>query len=184
MSFTLGNSHAASAIRWTGSGKPARYLLRLTTLLWLIALHTACTENGLEPHQQSQGYSAVPSAFETTSHSLPDFFPEQIPLADEYVIVRNESRISERHGRDIAMNIALPGTIDQWRARYEAVLEQDFEGIELIEDHASLQWRFHGQGFDYGVLYLNENRGYLDRGEIDSTHLPVMLTLTMTEHRE
>ncbi len=80
------------------------------------------------------------------------------------------------------MNIALPGTIDEWRTRYEAALEQDFEDIEFIEDHASLQWRFHDRGFDYGVLYLNDNRGYLDRGEIDSTHLPVMLT--MTEHRE
>lgn len=156
----------------------------LMALIMGAVLLAACSGNGPDEAQKPDESDISPSSFERTSHSLPEFFPDQIPLADEHVIVRNESRISERHGRDIAMNIALPGTIEEWRARYEEVLERDFEGIEFIEDHASLQWRFHGQGFDYAVLYLNPNRGYLDRGEIDSTHLPVMLTLTMTEHRE
>lgn len=155
----------------------------LTGLVIVVFLLLACS--GDQPDSSSQAKpsenSVPPPAVE---HHLPEFFPEQITLPDQYLIVRNESRISQQHGRDIAMNIALPGSVAEWRERYEAVLEQNFTDIEFIEDHASLQWRFRGQGFDYGVLYLNANRGYLDRGQIDSTHLPVMLTLTMTEHRD
>lgn len=155
----------------------------LAGLALLALLLLACS--GEPPETASQATpSENPAPPPALEHQLPEFFPEQIPLPDAYLIVRDESRISQQHGRDIAMNIALPGSVAEWRERYETVLQQDFTDIEFIEDHASLQWRFRGQGFDYGVLYLNANRGYLDRGQTDSTHLPVMLTLTMTEHRD
>jgi len=156
--------------------------IHVLALLWVMVLLGACTDSDPDITGHSSGSDRSTFSNESAGHTLPEFFPEQIPLAEDHVIVRNESRISERRGRDIAMNIALPGTIKEWRGRYKKVLERHFEDIELIEDHASLQWRFRGQGFNYAVLYLNENRGHLDRGEIDSTHLPVMLTLTMTEH--
>lgn len=167
--------------------RPGRVLapsvVHFAVLILVAMLLSACSGNGPDEAPEADASSTSASFPERTDQPLPEFFPGQIPLADDHVIVRNESRIGEQSGRVIAMNIALPGTIDNWRGQYEEALEQNFKDIEFIEDHSSLQWRFRGQGFEYAVLYLNENRGHLDRDKIDSTHLPVMVTLTMTEFR-
>ncbi len=161
-----------------------RNAARGIALVGLMTLLGACSGNDSDVTRESGPREGTASVFDSVTYNLPEYFPDQIPLTKDHVIVRNESRIGEEAGRVIAMNIALSGTIDHWREQYEQALDYHFEDIEFIEDHASLQWRFRGQGFDYAVLYLNDNRGYLDRGEIDSTHLPVMLTLTMIEHRD
>ena len=117
--------------------------------------------------------------------TLPDYFPEVIPLPDEYIVLRNDSRREGSRGTEIGLNIALPGTVDEWLETYGAALEQNFDNIELTEDPSSRSWqfKFQGQGFEVGNLYLNPNRGYLDRGDIDSSHLPVILTIGMAETR-
>lgn len=123
------------------------------------------------------------STMESRTGALPEGFPEQIPLPDDYIIVRDSSRMAEETGREIAMNIALSGRLEEWKTFFQAALDREFHNVDFRETHNSLQWRFHGHGFEYAVVYLNDNKGYLDRGSTDSTHLPVMLTLNMMERR-
>lgn len=115
--------------------------------------------------------------------TLPDFFPVQIPLPDDYLIVRNSSLRTDEHGREIELNIALPGSLEEWQETYQSALQAEFQDIEFREHRGNLQWRFHGHGFEYAVLYLGDNEGHLDRGSTDSTHLPVLLSLKMVEIR-
>ncbi len=104
-------------------------------------------------------------------------------MPDTYLIVRKSSGTREQTGREIALNIAMTGDIDEWRRTYDAALKAGFEAVEFEESVSALRWRFHGQGFEHAILYLNDNQGYLDRGSTDSTHLPVMLSLRLTERR-
>ncbi|TVS11107.1 MAG: hypothetical protein EA419_08915 [Wenzhouxiangella sp.] len=150
-------------------------------------LLTACGGPGGDDPDAEQGVAAriTTTANTGSTPGLPEYFPESIPLPDEYIVLRNDSRQSETHGTEIGLNVALPGSIDEWLQTYGEALEQNFEDVELTEDPSSRSWRFsfHGQGFEVGNLYLNRNRGYLDRGDIDSSHLPVILTLSLTEKR-
>jgi hypothetical protein len=134
---------------------------------------------------QSAGTQSMATHEIGSTAEVPDFLPESIPLPDEYIVLRNDSRREGSHGAEIGLNIALPGSIDEWLEIYGDALERNFENVELSEDPSSRSWRFQfqGQGFEIGNLYLNPNRGYLDRNDIDSSHLPVMLTIGMTETR-
>lgn len=159
------------------------YKICLQSLLVVMVLITACSTDETKNKQEASQAETSLQMTEQAAQTLPDFFPKQIPLPDDYIVVRNGSRVSGQFGREVEMNIALPGTIEEWVETYEEVLMSEFEDVKFQEDRNSLQWRFHGHGFDYGVLYLNENQGHLDRGKIDSGHLPVILTLKMTEHQ-
>lgn len=164
---------------------------RYATILVLIGLPTfvlvGCggSDSEDQPVDQSAGTQASATPETGSTADVPDFFPESIPLPDEYIVLRNDSRREGSHGAEIGLNIALPGSIDEWLEIYGDALEQNFENVELTEDPSSRSWRFQfqGQGFEVGNLYLNSNRGYLDRGDIDSSHLPVILTIGMTERR-
>lgn len=144
-----------------------------------------CGEPGTEQQEADQQVAAERTTTANTGSpsSLPDFFPESIPMPDEYIVLRNDSRQSGNRGTEIGLNVALPGSIDEWLETYGSALEQHFDNVELTEDPSSRSWRFtfQGQGFEIGNLYLNNNQGYLDRGDIDSSHLPVILTIGMTE---
>ncbi len=154
-------------------------------LVALIALLTimACSTDAPDRDSSSASSEAQASTRAAPKIALPVGFPEQIPLPDDHIIVRDSSRMTEVAGQEIAINIALPGRVEEWVPPFQDALEREFQGVKFRETHNSLQWRFHGHGFEYAVLYLNDNQGYLDRGSIDSTHLPVMLTLNMMERR-
>lgn len=161
-----------------------------TTLLLVILPAVLLTACGSPDSQEEDADQQVAAQFTTTANigsepSLPDYFPEAIPLPDEHIVVRNDSRQGGSHGTEIGLNIAIPGSIDEWLETYSTALEQEFENVELSEDPSSRSWRFsfQGQGFEVGNLYLNQNRGYLDRGNTDSSHLPVMLTIGLSEKR-
>lgn len=151
-------------------------------LLVMMIFFTACSADEPQDKQESSQSETSIKVTEPEGHTLPDFFPEKISLPDNYMIVRNSSKVRDEFGQMIEMNIALPGSIEKSAETYEEILMREFEDVNFQESSNSLQWRFHGQGFDYGALYLNENKGHLDRGEMDSSHLPVMLTLKMHEH--
>jgi hypothetical protein len=170
------------------SGHPlkARGIAALLVCLPAMSL-TACGNADSEGQGSEQQVAAefTTTANTGSSMSLPETFPAAIPLPDDYIVVRNDSRQGGSHGTEIGLNIAMPGTIEEWLTTYGAALDQHFEDVELTEDPSSRSWRFsfHGQGFEVGNLYLNQNRGYLDRGDIDSSHLPVMLTVGLSEMR-
>ena len=164
-----------------------RYVMVLILVGLPAALLVGCGGSDGEEQQTDQ---RVVARYTTTADtgsgpSLPDYFPEAIPLPDEYIVLRNDSLRDGSRGTEIGLNIALPGGVDEWLETYGAALEQNFDNIELTEDPSSRSWRFQfqGQGFEVGDLYLNPNRGYLDRGDIDSSHLPVILTINMAETR-
>lgn len=148
-----------------------------------IILLAACSSDDQEDNSPQDAPDAAASNSASTRFTLPNDFPEQIPLPEGYLIVRNSSGDWEPTGREIALNIALPGSVDEWAKTYQAAIESEFEAVEFREDSSGLRWRFHGHGFEHAILYLNDNQGYLDRGSTDSTHLPVMLSLQLTERR-
>ncbi len=164
-----------------------RYAMVLVLVGLAAVMLVGCGGSDSEGQQVDQNAGAQST---TTTEALPsdevsDFLPDSIPLPDEYIVLRNDSRREGSHGAEIGLNIALPGSVDEWLEVYAEALEQNFENVELTEDPSSRSWRFQfqGQGFEVGNLYLNPNRGYLDRGDIDSSHLPVILTIGMTETR-
>ena len=144
---------------------------------------TACSADEPQNEQESSQPETSTQITEPAGDNLPDLFPKQIPLPDDYIVVRNSSRVYDQFGQMIEMNIALPGSIEEWAETYEEVLMREFKDVNFQEVRNSLQWRFYGQGFDSGILVLNENQGHLDRGSMDSSHLPVLLSLKLTEHR-
>src|SRR6056297_2187520 len=140
----------------------------IPALLLVAGLVGGCSGDDPETALRSEAADGSSVGLGSAAQALPHYFPEQIPLPGEYLIVRNSSRTTEESGPEIAMNIAPPGRL---------------EDVEFAEDRISLEWRFRGQGFERASLYLNYNQGYLDRGATDSTHLPVMLTITMSRYR-
>lgn len=154
-----------------------------TLIATCILLLAACTPD--DPNAESpQNAADLPASNPaSTGYSLPDDFPEQIPLPEDYLIVRNSSGNWEPSGREIALNIALPGSVEGWAETYRTALQSEFQSVEFREDRSGLRWRFHGHGFEHAILYLNDNQGDLDRGLTDSSHLPVMLSIMLTERR-
>ncbi|WP_376696127.1 hypothetical protein [Wenzhouxiangella sp. EGI_FJ10305] len=73
--------------------------------------------------------------------------------------------------------------MEEWAETYQTALQSKFQSVEFREDRSGLRWRFHGHGFEHAILYLNDNQGDLDRGSTDSSHLPVMLSIMLTERR-
>jgi hypothetical protein len=161
------------------AGQRGPWIAAIATVLMLAAC--AHDEPGAKPQQHAPDSRASNPVAAT--HALPDYFPAQIPLPDDHLIVRNSSRIADETGCEIALNIALPGSLEKWAKTYRSTLQSEFQAVEFRENPNSLQWRFHGHGFEHAILYLNDNQGYLDRGSVDSSQLPVMLTLLMTERR-
>ncbi len=155
---------------------------RIVALIALLTI-TACSTDAPDTGSSSTASESSPSAEAAPKFTLPGDFPEQIPLPETYLIVRNSTGTSELSGREIALNIALPGSIEEWQQNYDAALRKGFEAVEFEENSSGLRWQFRGQGFEYAILYLNDNQGYLDRGSTDSTHLPVMLSVQLTERR-
>ncbi|WP_147307586.1 hypothetical protein [Wenzhouxiangella sediminis] len=156
--------------------------ITLLTLALPLAL-AACSADAPDTASSLAAPDSPAPSGTAAGFTLPDDFPEQIPLPETYLIVRNSTGTSELSGREIALNVALPGTIEEWKRTYDAALREGFEAVEFDENISGLRWRFRGRGFEYAILYLNDNQGYLDRGSTDSTHLPVMLSLQLTERR-
>lgn len=167
--------HASSR----NAGRSGRWIFAIAAIILL----AACSSDGANDSSPQDPPDSPASNPTPTAFTLPDDFPEQIPLPEDYLIVRNSSGNWEPTGREIALNIALPGSVEEWARTYQAALENEFEAVEVQKDNSGLRWRFHGHGFEYAILYLNDNQGYLDRGSTDSTHLPVMLSLKMNERR-
>lgn len=164
------------------SGKPAcRSLIVAATLIFLAACSSS--DDPTTGSTESPSKSTKASNATHSSPALPDFFPDKIPLPDDHVIVRDSSRMTDELGREIELNIALPGSLEEWTETYQSALREAFQDVEFRESRGSLQWRFHGQGFEYGALYISENQGHLDRGSTDSSHLPIMLSIKMLETR-
>jgi len=157
--------------------------LRSAVLVALLLTIAACSSGETTSEEERAEPESKASTSESRTGALPEGFPEQIPLSNDYIIVRDSSRTTEETGREISLNIALPGSLEEWKPSYQSALQNAFQSVEFRESNDSLQWRFHGHGFEYAVLYLNDNQGYLDRGAIDSSHLPVMMTLNMMERR-
>lgn len=127
--------------------------------------------------------AAVPADGGFDPKALPEDFPDAIPLPDDYLVVGDGSGDYDDVGRSIELNIAIGGTLDEARARYGEVLEAAFEDVTPPEDplDENLPWRFSGQGFEQGALYVSENHGAMDRGRVDSTHLDTQLSIILRE---
>jgi len=162
---------------------PASPAWRSAVVIALLLAMTACSSGDPASEPGKAEPKSKASTSESPAGALPEGFPEQIPLPRDYIVVRDSSRTTEETGREISLNIALPGSLEEWTPTYQSALKDAFQAVEFRESNDSLQWRFHGHGFEYAVLYLNDNQGYLDRGAIDSSHLPVMMTLNMMEQR-
>lgn len=159
------------------------YTMWLQSLFTIMVITVACSSEEPQIEQQSSQPEASSQTTVQDNQTLPDFFPEQIPLPEDYIIVRNSSDVWDEIGQSVEMNIALPGTIEEWKETYHDVLMREFEDVTFEESSfTGLQWRFHGHGFTSGLLALNENEGHLDLGSTDSSHLPVMLSLKMDEN--
>ena len=118
-----------------------------------------------------------------SGHSLPETLPEALLIPDDHVIVRNDSGEYDDVGVSIGLNIAVDGTEDEWAEAYDESLRASFDDVERDEDADSQFWRFSGHGFETATVYVGENQGYLDQGDVDTTDLPVMLTIMMSERR-
>lgn len=165
------------------SGRPAGQSGSWIFAIAAIISLAACSSDDPSDSSPQEPPDSPATSSASTGFTLPDDFPEQISLPEEYLIVRNSSGNWEPTGREIALNIALPGTLEEWAQTYQSALENEFEAVEFREDRSGLRWRFHGHGFEHAILYLNDNQGDLDRGSTDSSHLPVMLSIMLTERR-
>ena len=136
-----------------------------------------------EQAEEVLGGEADESVDAVSGHSLPETLPDALLLPDDYVIVRNDSGEYDDVGVSIGLNIAVDGTEDEWAASYDEALRASFDDVQQDEDADSRFWRFSGHGFEVATVYVGENHGYLDQGDVDTTDLPVMLTIIMSERR-
>ena len=112
---------------------------------------------------------------------LPAGFPAAFPLPDEYMIVRMEVGEYEEVGLAMAFNIAIDGTVEEWSTYYDEALRAEFNDVQVRDDIQDDPWHFHGHGFEKAILYVSNNLGIPDMDGNDSSHLPVMLTISFDE---
>lgn len=112
---------------------------------------------------------------------LPAEFPEAFPLPDEYMIVRMEVGEYEEVGLAMAFNIATDGTVEEWSEFYDEALRAEFNDVQVRDDLQDDPWQFQGHGFENAWLYVSGNLGIPDMEGNDSSHLPVMLTISFDE---
>ena len=119
-----------------------------------------------------------------TTTSLPGNMPEGIPLPDEYVVLRATSLTGEDDtelGEHVSVNIAIGGTVEEQRAFYAAELRAAYGELEFEDGIAGESVRFRGEWFEDGRVFVTENNGELDNAQLDTSHLPVMLTVQVWE---
>lgn len=117
---------------------------------------------------------------------LPTNMPEGIPVPDEHVVVRATSMTGAdadaELGEHVAVNIAIGGTVEEQRVSYETALVVAYGEVEHEDGMAGQAMRFRGEWFENGRVFLAENEGQLDRADLDTSHLPVLLTVQVWEH--
>jgi hypothetical protein len=121
-----------------------------------------------------------------TATAIPANMPAGIPIPDEHVVLRatsiTGSAADEDLGEHVAMNVAIGGTVEEQRAFYESELRAAYGDLEYQESMAGESLRFRGEWFEDGQVFVTENDGGLDTEDLDTSHLPVMLTVQVWEH--
>ena len=128
--------------------------------------------------------AAEPAPAPGTAASIPGNMPEGVPLPDEYVVLRATSLTGEddtEFGEHVSVNIAIGGTVDEQRAFYAAELRAAYGELEFEDGIAGESVRFRGEWFEDGRVFVTENNGELDNAQLDTSHLPVMLTVQVWE---
>lgn len=129
-----------------------------------------------------------PAADAGTGRSLPPNMPDGIPIPDEHMVLRTTSMTGDQAdaelGEHVAVNVAIGGDVDEQRAHYEAELRAAYGDVELEDGIAGEALRFGGEWFENGRVFVSENEGHFDNDAIDSSHLPVMLSVQVWEHLE
>lgn len=129
--------------------------------------------------------AAEPAPALATGATIPANMPEGIPIPDDHVVLRSTSMTGSAAdgdgGEHVAVNVAIGGTVEEQRAFYETELRAAYGDVEYQESIAGESLRFRGEWFEYGALFVTENEGQFDNEELDTSHLPVMLTLQVWE---
>ena len=103
-------------------------------------------------------------------------------MRSQYLILRDMSGYSSIYGRAIRINIALPGTADEWEQVYEEALNAAYENVARQMQVTGRPWKFSTPDFEIASLYVTENRGQFDTATLESSEFPVVLAIMMHEH--
>lgn len=174
-----------------------RTLLAIVALLLLVAACGDSTEVATEPADADAGVgpeepqdaaAAEEEESDAGFHStgawiggydkLPDEFPQEFPLPDDYEIVSNAS-VKEDAGLVLTLRLAVPGSEEEQVAFYEEFVHAEFQDVEVADHGTSFGWTFDkGLGFERGFVDVSENHG---EGGTDSSEFPVMLFIELSE---
>ena len=124
-----------------------------------------------------------PDAVPATGRQIPAAMPAAIPIPDDHLVLRSEEANYDHSGDHIGVNLAISGTVDERREYYRSALEEAYGEVELVPPGGatSESFRFQGDWFELGQIYVDENEGFFDNDTIDTTGLPVIVTIQLSE---
>lgn len=125
-----------------------------------------------------------PDAAPATGRQIPAAMPAAIPIPDEHVVLRSEEANYDHSGDFVGVNLAVSGTVDERRAYYRSALEEAYGEVELVPPGGATteSFRFQGDWFELGEIYVDENEGFFDSDTIDTSGLPVIVTIQLSEN--
>lgn len=114
--------------------------------------------------------------------TLPEDFPDGIPLPDEYLVLQAFSTTSEDGGLSLQVTLVMGGTVEEQRNIYESALRASYGEVNIEPEFVGQPLRFAGDGFEVGKLTLTEHDNLMDEVfGIDTTDFPVRMTVSLQE---
>lgn len=114
--------------------------------------------------------------------TLPDDFPDGIPLPDEYLVLQAFSTTSEDGGLSLQVTLVMGGSVEEQRNIYEAELRDSYGEVIIEPEFVGQPFHFTGDGFEDGQLTLTENDSLMDEVfDTDTTDFPVKMNVSLQE---
>ncbi|MFN2319890.1 MAG: hypothetical protein ABR500_09440 [Dermatophilaceae bacterium] len=142
-------------------------------------------DGGVEvENDDSEGDSDAGSSSLTTTLSpgtIPDTFPPEMPLPDDYLVLRGASTTNVDGVENIDVVLITTGTVEAQRQFYTSELEAVYGGVVSQPELAGQPLIVAGDTFERGMVQVTAYDDAMDElyEDLDSTGFPVQVNISV-----